>query len=117
MSQGWLRVSHRKLDATRSTDYQPCQAHDELQPLAPGQVYPVDVEIWPGSIALPAGGRLDLIVAGRDFERPEEPGPFKGSGFFYHDDPIDRPPEIFGAMNTLCTGGDHASYLQLPVLP
>ena len=117
VSQGWLRVSHRKLDPTRSTDYQPCQAHDELQPLTPGQVYPVDVEIWPGSIALPAGGRLDLIVAGRDFERPEEPGPFKGSGFFYHDDPIDRPPEIFGAMNTLCTGGDHASYLQLPVLP
>jgi hypothetical protein len=117
VTQGWLRVSHRKLDPVLSTDEQPCHAHDELQPMAPGRVYPVDIEIWPGSIAVPAGGRLDLIVAGRDFERPEEPGPFKGSGFFYHDDPLDRPPAVFGAAHTLCSGGEQASFLQLPVLP
>jgi putative CocE/NonD family hydrolase len=117
VSQGWLRVSHRRLDPVRSTEAQPWQAHDRVEPLVPGEVVAVDVEVWPGSIALPAGGRLDLIVAGRDFERPEEPGPFKGSGFFYHDDPLDRPPEIFGARFTVHTGGERASFLQLPVLP
>ncbi|HTM61244.1 MAG TPA: CocE/NonD family hydrolase, partial [Burkholderiales bacterium] len=33
---GWLRASHRKLDAKRSRPYRPWHAHDEIQPLKPG---------------------------------------------------------------------------------
>ena len=55
IAQGWLRASHRKLDAHLSTQYRPYHAHDELQPLAPGVVVPLDIELWPTCIVVPAG--------------------------------------------------------------
>jgi predicted acyl esterase len=116
VSQGWLRVSQRKLDPARSTEWQPWHAHDESQKLEPGEVYEVDLEIWPASLALPAGFRLALTLQGRDFERPGETGVQKGSGWFLHDDPRDRPPEIFAGTHTVYAGGKRASYLLLPVI-
>jgi hypothetical protein len=41
----------------------------------------------------------------------------RGSGIYLHDDPGDRPPEIYGGTVTVATGGDHASYLLVPVIP
>lgn len=107
VSQGWLRVSQRKLDPVFSKDYLPYHAHDERRPLRPGKAAKVEVEIWPMSVALPAGSRLELLIQGRDFER---------SGFFLHDDPQDRPPEVFGGMNHIHLGGDTPSSLLLPVI-
>ena len=115
VSQGWLRVSHRKLDAARTTEYQPWHSHDELQMLTPGAVYEVDVEIWPASLALPPGHRLSLTLQGKDFERPGVQGESKGSGFFTHDDPIERPAPRYTGTHTLYTGGERASYLLLPI--
>lgn len=117
VSQGWLRVSHRKVDPERSTEYVPCHTHDEAQMLEPGEVYPVDVCIWPASLALPAGYRLELALQGKDFERAGEQGLQKGSGFFLHDDPVDRPASRFAGTNTIHTGEGRESYLLLPVLP
>ena len=116
VSQGWLRVSHRKLDAAASTEWRPVHTHDEAQPLEPGKIYEVDLEIWPASLALPAGCRLALTIQGKDFERAGEPGPFKGCGFFTHESEADRPAAIFGGTHTIHTGGDMASYLQVPVI-
>lgn len=116
VSQGWLRLSHRKLDPQRSTEYQPYHTHDELQMLSPGAVYEVDVEIWPASLALPAGYRLSLTLQGKDFERPGVQGEAKGSGFFTHDDPIERPAPRYAGTHTVYTGGARAAYLLLPVL-
>jgi len=115
VSQGWLRVSQRKLDAGRSTDYQPWHTHDEAQKLEPGEVVEVDVEIWPASLALPAGYRLALTIQGKDFERPGESGVQKGSGWFLHDDPRDRPPASFAGTHTVYSGGGRDSYLLLPL--
>jgi predicted acyl esterase len=78
--------------------------------------YPVEVEIWPTSIALPAGYRLSLVVQGKDFERPGVEGEQKGSGWFLHDDPTDRPRDRFGGANAVHTGGATDSYLLLPVI-
>jgi uncharacterized protein len=77
----------------------------------------VDLEIWPASAALPAGYRLVLTLQGKDFERPGETGVQKGSGWFLHDDPRDRPASIFSGTHTLHSGGGRASYLLLPLLP
>ena len=107
VSQGWLRVSQRKLDPGRSTPWFPYHSHDETQRLLPGERVKVELEIWPMSIALPTGSRLELLIQGCDFER---------SGFFQHDDPQDRPPEVFGGTNTIHTGGDTPSSLLLPVI-
>jgi len=116
ISQGWLRVSHRKLDPARTTEYRPVHTHDELRKLIPDQIYPVDVEVWPTSIALTTGCRLALTIQGKDFERANEPGPYKGSGFFLHNDPRDRPPEIFGGVHTIYVGPMYESYVLLPVI-
>ena len=67
LSQGWLRVSHRKLDEKQSTEYRPVHTHDEEQKLVPGQVYAVDVEVWSTSIALTAGWWLALTSARKGF--------------------------------------------------
>lgn len=116
-TQGWLRVSQRKLDPARSTDYAPFHPHDERQALTSDEVYEVEVEIWPLSLYLPAGSRLTLTVQGKDFERPGETGPTKGVGWMYHDDPRDRPPAIFHGRHTVHTGGVRDAYMLLPVLP
>jgi predicted acyl esterase len=120
LAQGCLRASHRRLDQARSTPYQPYHPHDRVERLTPGEVYEVDVEIWPTSIVLPAGFRLAITVAGRDFARgasgPDDLG-HRGSGRFLHNDPDDRPLEVFGGTTTLFTGAARASYVLLPVIP
>ena len=68
IAQGWLRASHRKLDPAISTEYRPYHTHDERQPLQPGEVVPLDIELWPTSIVVPAGHRIALTVRGRDYE-------------------------------------------------
>ncbi len=125
IAQGWLRASHRKLDPKLSERYRPYHTHDELQPLKPGQVVELDVEIWPTSIVVPAGYRVALTVCGKDYEYPGGPGAglatmknvFRGCGPFLHDDPRDRPPKVFGGKNTLHVGPDRAAYVLLPVIP
>jgi predicted acyl esterase len=116
VSQGWLRVSQRKLDPERSTEWQPWHTHDQMQKLDPGTPYKVDIEIWPASLALPAGYRLALTLQGKDFERPGESGAQRGSGWFLHDDPRDRPPQIFAGTHTVYSGGKRESHLLLPML-
>jgi len=115
VSQGWLRVSQRKLDARRSTEWQPWHTHDVAQKLKPGEIVEVDLEIWPASLSLPAGYRLALTLQGKDFERSGEPGPQKGSGWFLHDDPRDRPPSSFAGTHAVYSGGGRDSWLLLPL--
>jgi predicted acyl esterase len=105
IGQGWLRASHRKLDPRQSLPYRPYHSHDEKQPLVPGQVVELDIEIWPTCIVVPAGWRIALTVRGKDYEwegaattLSNMKNPMKGCGPFEHDDPTDRPPAIFGGM-------------------
>ncbi len=124
LAQGWLRASHRKLDPALSPPYRPYHTHDEVQPLNPGDVYELDVEIWPTCVVLPAGYRLALTIQGKDFERPVEGAtlqsfvnPMRGSGPFIHTSPIDRPPAVYGGHQIVYGGGERGSYLLLPIMP
>ena len=124
IGQGWLRASHRKLDPKLGTEYRPYHTHDVVEPLKPGEVYELDIEIWPTCIVVPAGYRIALTVRGKDYEYAGEGerittfvNVMKGCGPFLHDDPKDRPPEIFGGKVTLYAGGDQAAYVLLPVIP
>ena len=125
VAQGWLRASHRKLDARLSTEYRPYHTHDEKQPLKPGEVAPLDIELWPTSIIVPAGCRIALSVRGRDYEWQKSTGAklsnfkneLRGCGPFLHDDPRDRPPAIFAGENTLHFGPGRESYLLVPIIP
>jgi predicted acyl esterase len=117
ISQGWLRVSQRKVDLDKSKPYLPYHPHDEFEKLKPGSINRVDVEIWPTSIVYPKGYRLGLTIGGKDFERPEAAGLMKGSGLFLHTDPTDRPIAEFGGISRIFTGGEYASHLLLPRIP
>jgi predicted acyl esterase len=124
VGQGWLRASHRKLDRALSTPWRPYHTHDEHRPLRPGEVVELDVEIWPTSIVVPAGYRIGLTVRGRDYEHSASGGrlsnfknELRGCGPFLHDDPRDRPPEIFGGRSTLHAGADRQPYVLLPIVP
>jgi uncharacterized protein len=125
IAQGWLRASHRKLDGRLTTPYRPYHTHDEKQPLKPGEPVELDIELWPTSIVVPAGYRVALTVRGKDYEYGGGSGGrlsnFKneltGCGPFLHDDPLDRPAEIFGGRTTLHFGGDRQAYVLLPIVP
>jgi uncharacterized protein len=124
VAQGWLRASHRKLDAARSLPYRPYHTHDERQPLIAGQVYELEVELWPTSIVVPAGYRIALSVRGRDYEYPNAsqlPDPhgsgYKGCGPYVHPISGHRPKALFDNTTTLVLGAGHENSLLLPLIP
>jgi len=125
IGQGWLRASHRKLDKKLSTPYRPYHSHEQEQPLKPRQVVELDIEIWPTSIVVPAGHRIGLTIRGKDYVYPGPSGGklsnFKneltGCGPFLHDDPRDRPPDVFGGVTTLHFSRGKQPYLLLPIIP
>jgi uncharacterized protein len=125
IANGWLRASHRALDPSRSRPWQPFHPHDRSEPLQPGEIYPVDVELVPTSIVVPPGYRLGLWVRGKDYEFTGDLDEYgqsfvyatRGTGGMTHNDPDDRPPEIFGGTVTVHCGPDHPSHVLLPVIP
>jgi predicted acyl esterase len=125
IGQGWLRASHRKLDKGLSEPWRPYHTHDERQPLTPDEKVELDIEIWPTSIIVPAGFRIGVTVRGKDYEYPHASGErlsnfkneLRGCGPFLHDDPRDRPQEIFGGETTIHIGPDSPAYVLLPVIP
>jgi hypothetical protein len=74
---------------------------------------------------VPAGCRIALTVRGKDYVYPGGSGGrlsnFKneltGCGPFLHDDPRDRPLQVFAGVTGLHFGGAARSYLLLPIIP
>ncbi len=104
VTKGWLRASHRKLDAERSLPYRPYHAHDERWWLKPGEIVECRVEIWPTCMVFKKGHKLRLDVQPRD-------GVGSAPHTHYHAD------YNAGARNTIHAGGAHASHLLLPFIP
>jgi predicted acyl esterase len=125
VGQGWLRASHRKLDPKLTLPYRPYHAHDEDQPLTPGNIYEIDVEIWPTCIVVPKGYTVQLSIRGRDYIYPDAPpatlsnmkNPMRGCGPFEHDDETDRPPAVFNNKVTLHFGPSRQAAILLPIIP
>jgi predicted acyl esterase len=125
IAQGWLRASHRKLDKKLSLPYRPYHTHDEEQRLKAGHVVELDIEIWPTSIVVPAGYRVGITIRGKDYEYGGASGgklsnfknELKGCDPFLHDDPVDRPADIFGGVTTLHFSRDKQPHPLLPIVP
>ncbi|MEC3978012.1 CocE/NonD family hydrolase [Amycolatopsis sp. H20-H5] len=105
VGHGLLKVSHRGIDEKRSTDYWPVHTHAEAdhQPLRSGEVVPIEVGLYPSTALIRAGSRLRIDI------QPYTPAgiPVRAYDQSYHD----------GARNTVYTGPDHPSYVQLPIVP
>ncbi|KAK4235270.1 Alpha/Beta hydrolase protein [Achaetomium macrosporum] len=112
LTKGWLRVSFRKVAThhRKHRSYLPwreCLSTDVL-PVVVGEIYDVDVEVWPTCVVLEPGARLVLEVASGDTQ---------GSGIFLHNDSVDRAPSRFQGLNHVCFGPQETNYLALPVIP
>ncbi|MBM4312793.1 MAG: CocE/NonD family hydrolase [Deltaproteobacteria bacterium] len=125
IANGWLRASHRRLDPVKTTFYRPYHPHDRVERLTPGDVYECDVEIVTSCLVVPSGWRVALTVRGKDYEYEGEVSEFgkkfhyatRGTGGMTHNDPDDRPADLFGGRVTLHAGGGREAYLLLPVIP
>ena len=125
IANGWLRASHRALDLIGPFPGEPFHPHDRAEPLEPGVVYELDIEIVPTCIVVPPGYRLELWVRGRDYEYR---GPLddygqtfyyatRGTGGMTHADPDNVPRRCSEDTVTLHVGPDHPSHLLIPVIP
>ena len=112
LTKGWLRVSLRKVekDHPHHRDWLPHREYrsTDLQEVKAGEVYPVDVEIWPTNVVLEKGAKLVFEVSSGDTQ---------GCGIFGHKDPTDRPEDVFGGMNNLHFSDEYGSYVTLPIIP
>lgn len=85
LCKGWLRVSLRKVNAThpRHRPWLPRRDYlsTDVQPVVPGEVYAVDVEIWPTNVVVEKGSKILFEVASGDTQ---------GAGIFQHKHPQDR---------------------------
>lgn len=111
ITKGWLRVSLRKVNENnpRNTFWHPHRDYlstDEAL-IVPGEVYPVDVEVWPTNVVVEAGGRLVLEVSSGDTQ---------GAGLFEHNSLQDRSPEKLEGMNHIHFGVEHENWLLMPVI-
>ncbi|KAH3972250.1 hypothetical protein HBH70_002410 [Parastagonospora nodorum] len=112
LAKGWLRVSFRKTNPNhpKHREYLPWRDYfsTDVQPVIPGDVYSVDVEVWPTNVVVEKGGKIVFEVSSGDTQ---------GSGIFQHNHPEDRSEEVFGGLNHLHFGGKFENYVTLPIVP
>jgi hypothetical protein len=103
---GSLRVSRRELDQNASTPHQPVYLHQRDQPLGPGEIVPVEIEIWPSGTLFRGGETLRLVVQGKDLH-------------VYGDDKFAQRHAyaLNAGRHVLRTGGRYDSHLLAPVIP
>jgi uncharacterized protein len=124
VAQGWLRASHRALDETLSKPFRPYHSHAAAEPLQPGVPVDLAIEIWPTSIVVPKGYRIALGIRGKDYQWQKTTGAklsnFKnellGCGPFLHDDPRDRPHQLFGGTTTLHLDQSGFNHVLVPIV-
>jgi predicted acyl esterase len=101
---GRLRVSQRQLDAGTSSAERANQTHRASEPLAPGQIVPIELQLWPTGMVFHAGQQLQLVIAGYDYMLSR---------------PAQRPlaTSLNKGVHVIHTGGRYDSYLLVPVIP
>lgn len=104
LTKGWLRASHRKLDAQKSLPYRPYHAHNERLWLEPDVPVECQIEIISTCIVLKKGHQLRVDIHAQDSA---------GSGNFTHFH-ADYNEE---AIHTFYAGGSMNSYILLPIIP
>ena len=101
VSKGWLRVSHRAIDAQRSRPGMPWHSHLRAEPVRPDEIVAVEVEILASSTLFEAGSILQLDVLGHDAD------PYPA---FRH------RPTVNEGWHTIHTGARYDSHLLMPVV-
>lgn len=103
---GFLRCSHRELDEKLASDFQPVHAHRKAEPMQPGEIIPVDIEMYPHSRVWHKGEYISIRLAGR-FIKTE----------WFHDASMNHETDNGDGIHVIHTGGKYDSYLQIPTIP
>lgn len=142
VATGQMRVSMRQLDTLRTTEAEPYYPFTTVQKLKPGEIVPVEIEIWPMGLFFEKGEILQLTVGAY---QPEKAAiPFGSAqitvpkeGFTYmpgqqpemmtlggNADECADPAEVVTSPAThnvgrhcIYTGGRYDSYLYIPEIP
>ena len=101
-SDGRLRVSLRHLDEALSTDDVPAHSFDRVEKLSPGEIVDVEIDLLPVGLAFRPGEQLRFVISSRNLLGTMMPG-------------IREYVGANSGQHVIHTGGDHASYLQLPI--
>jgi predicted acyl esterase len=101
-SDGRLRVSARHLDEKLTTDDVPAHSFDRVEKLSPGEVVDVEIDLLPIGLAFGAGEQLRFVVSSRNLLGTMMPR-------------IREYAPANSGQHVIHTGGERASYLQLPV--
>jgi predicted acyl esterase len=91
VTKGWLRASHRAIDAEKSLPYAPWYAHIQPELIEPGKIYKFEIAVMPTAYRFKKGSRVRLEIANGDSQLTEfvfqhEYTPNKvGRDTIYHD--------------------------------
>ncbi len=66
ITKGWLRASHRALDAKKSTEMEPYHSHADPTPIEPGKVYRFDISVEPMAHRFKKASRVRLEIVNGD---------------------------------------------------
>ena len=97
VSQGWLRASHRAEDSAMASELRPFHAHQARQPLTPGEVVEMRLELLPMSAVVKPGDRLRLEITNFDSTILDQPmihwyGAKLGTDTYHHS--LDYPSRL-----------------------
>lgn len=139
---GLMRVSMRQLDEARSTEAEPYYTFTTEQKLKPGEIVPVEIEIWPMGLYFNEGEMLQLTVGA--YQLANAAIPFGSASIsvpregytFMPGQPVDMitvggnatqcadPTDVVVSPAThnagrhrIYTGGQYDSYLYVPEIP
>jgi predicted acyl esterase len=102
VTRGFCKVSRRELDSVESTEWHPVLGGTSELKLNPGEIVPVDIELYPSSTFFSAGEHLQLIIASDEII-PSPP---------YH-----KSVDCNHGKHVLHFGGEYDSYLLVPRIP
>jgi len=111
VASGWLRVSHRELDERCSTPYQPWLKHERLLKLKPGEIVPVEIEIWPSSTLFRSGEMLQVTIQGSEVPRP----PLMALSAEHTANRYEHKELVNRGQHMIYCGGQYDSHLLVPV--
>ena len=101
-SDGRLRVSLRQLDDQLSTDDVPAHRFDRVEKLAPGAIVDIEIDLLPIGWSFQPGQQLRFVISARNLSGNIMPGIVEYVG-------------ANSGQHVIHTGGEHASYIQLPI--
>jgi len=113
-THGRLPASLRTLDPALSKNFIPIQSFDQPQMLHSGEIVSVDIAIMPASEIFHGSEQLRLTIAGHEFTAPVGPPPTGMLAFMPELPPL---PTNNAGVHVIHGGGDHQSFLQIPVIP